>query len=539
MNRRVIASVIALMVVLAACGGGASPSAETTTTAGSGETTTTASGTEETTATAGETGGNEDRELRFALTLVPKGPSHDPMMTTYSNPEMASLYDGLTAMDPETLELVPGLATSWEQIEPTVWQFKLREGVTFHNGEAFTAEDVKFSWDRMADPDSGALQIAQMGYMDSVEVVDDFTVNIITKDAYSPLPAVVRTHLRIVPKDLVEEIGPEAFAASPVGTGPYTFVEWIPDQQITHEANEDYWGGAPEIKRVVYISAPEASTRVSMLLAGEADIIETVLDTDVPRIEDGGFDLVRAETGYINYVSINALAEPFDDVRVRQAMNYAVDVETIISAVLGGNATVLPISNSSTFIGHDPTLTPYPYDPDRARALLAEAGYGEPGSIPEQVIEVGQGRQPFNVDVSQAIAGYLTDVGIPTRVEVLESAIQFERYAGGEASSLAFNGMTSFALHSAHIFSLMFLDGSRGSQYFDTTNTNDLVVAGNAEMDPAEQARIYSELQQIVLEEAPHIFLYQTIDLLAKTPDLEWSGPLPTRELPLATARFR
>lgn len=477
-------------------------------------------------------------ELRVAMAVMPKGPSMDPMMTTYSNPEMANLFDGLTALDADG-ELVPGLATAWEAVEPTRWRFTLREGVTFHNGEEFTAEDVVYSYERMADPANESTQITQMAYLAGVELVDDYTVDILTQRPYAPLPAAIRAQLKIVPMDLIEEIGNEAFAAAPVGTGPYEFVEWIPDERIVHVANEDYWGGAPEIKKITYLSAPEASTRASMLLAGEADLIEAVLDTDIPRFESAeGVEVIRAETAYINYISMNALAAPFDDERVRQAANLAVDVETIISSVLGSNGTLLPISNSTNHTGFDESLTPYPYDPDRARELLAEAGYGEEGSIPPQVIEVGQGRQPYNVDVAQAVAGYLTEVGIPTTVEVLESAQQFERYAGGQASSLAYNGMTSFALDSDSIFTLMFADGSRGAQYFDTSDTNDLVFAGQAETDPEARQVIYDELQQIVFDQAPHLFLFQTIDVYAASSDLNWDGPLATREMPFATASF-
>ncbi|WP_214106240.1 ABC transporter substrate-binding protein [Acrocarpospora catenulata] len=485
----------------------------------------------------GEETGEARNELRVAMAVMPKGPSLDPMLTTYGNPEMANLYDGLTAIDADG-RIVPGLATEWKSVDPTTWRFTLRKGVRFHNGEEFTADDVVYSFERMKDPANESTQVTQMAYLAGVKKVDDYTVDLITAQPYAPLPAAVRVQLRIVPKDYIEKVGNAAFAKAPVGTGPYKFVEWVQDQRIVHAANENYWAGAPKIKKITYLSAPEASTRTSMLLAGEADLIEAVLDTDVKRIESAsGKQIVRADTAYINYIGINALKPPFDDVWVRQAMNYAVDVETIINSVLGGNGTLLPISNSTNHAGFDPELKPYPYDPDRAKALLAEVGLG--ANIPPQVIEVGQGRQPYNAEVAQAVAGYLTEVGIPTTVKVMESAAQFERYVGGKADSLAYNGMTSFALDSDAIFTLMFTDGSRGSQYFDTSKTSDLALKGQGAADPAKRAEIYRELQQIIREEAPHIFLFQTIDVYAASDRLVWDGPVATREMPFATAYFK
>lgn len=474
-------------------------------------------------------------ELRFGRVLMPRGPSLDPMATTYGDPEFTNLYDALTDIGRDG-NSKPALATEWKNLDPLTWEFKLRQGVKFHNGDPFTADDVQYSLQRIQDPANKATRAPSLNMLKEIQVVAPDTVRVITAQPYSPLPSQMAS-LKIVPSKLVKQMGNEAFAAKPVGTGPFKFVEWVKADHISHVANSDYWGGAPGVGKITYYSAPEASTRVAKLLNNEVDLIETVLDADIPRIKaDSKLKILEPETNYNNYLSINSFQKPWDDKRVRQAMNYAVDMDTIIAKVLGGHGIRVNSTIAHTNFGYDKSIKPFPYDPAKAKQLLAEAGYGS-GNFPPQVIDVGQGRQPYNQDVSEAIAGYFTAAGMPTKVNVMESAASFEKYTSGKAGLMYFAQYTEGEDADANL-GLNFHSKQRGL-YYHTPQLDAMIDAAKAEFDLQKRKQMYSDITKLLMDEGAVVFLYDLIDVYGSKANLEWDGPMSSRIMPMQSARFK
>ncbi len=535
MHRRglVVGALLALALTAAACGssGGDGTGTGSAGSGGAGATSPAGGG-------GGETSGGSSAptELRVAMALMPKGPSLDPMLNTYSNPEFTNIYDALTQLDSKG-QIQPDLATEWKNVNPTTWEFTLRSNVTFQNGEEFTADDVKYSFDRIKDPANKSPKAVQISEVSEVKVVNPTTVQIITDEPDAALPAGL-TLVQIVPKDLIEKIGNEAFAQHPVGTGPFKFVEWVKDSRIVLEANKDYWAGPPGVDKVTFLSAPEASTRVAMLMNGEADLVEQILNTDVPRIEaDSNLQIIKGESTYTNYIAINTHKEPFTDVRVRQAMAYAIDMDTIIKNITGGNGSRINISISHLDFGYNKDLPPRPYDPDKAKQLLAEAGYGPGGkAFPPIKIDVGTGRQPYNISITQAIAGYWTDAGMPASVNVMESAAEFEKYVSGKAT-LIYNGTRSNSADAGEKFSLIYYSKARGF-YWSTPEMDKMVLEAAAEMDPAKRAAMYQEMSQIVYDAVPDIPILDTIDVFGASAKLAWDGEAADGSIPLWSAKM-
>ncbi len=247
------------------------------------------------------------------------------------------MFDSLYHRDND-MQIIPWLATSLENPDELTWRFHLREGVKFHNGNDFKANDVKFTIERLMEEDS---VWNAANFVDRVEVVDDFTVDIITQDPFAAfMTRLVLWHM--TDEEYFNEVGEEGVLESPVGTGPYEFVEWVKDERVVLEANEDYWGGAPNIETIIFTPIPENATRLAALEAGDVDIVTEVPPEYIDQPGEG-VEIATVPGTRAFYLGMNVNVEPFDDVRVRQAMNYAVDVDSIIEFVLNGLAR--PIDN--------------------------------------------------------------------------------------------------------------------------------------------------------------------------------------------------
>lgn len=401
-------------------------------------------------------------------------------------------------------ETIPWLATSWESLDPVTWRIQLREGVEFHNGEAFNAEAVAFTIEAYNASEGEGRPFYQ--YIDHTEIVDDHTIDIVTKEQNAVTPETLAL-MFVLPPQYYEEVGPEGFSNRPVGTGPFVFEEWRKGVRILVKANPDYWNGAPEIDEVVFEHAPEAATRVSRLLTGEADIISNLPTEMVDQVRDSDSAAVESVPSLRKIMVEFYLEEPpFDDVRVRRAANYAIDKDALIEQVLGGFAerrkgVILP-----GWIGYNPdALNSYDYNPDRARELLAEAGYGD-GVTVDFWYPIG--RYMKDEEVSEAIAGMLAEVGIDTRMH------------GSDIMSLV-NQIHTQTLSGMHFFSVAPLYNdpdylwrahfwSEGlNQYAVDETTDRLIAEGVRTNDREERAAIYQELEQYIVNEfVPWIFLY-------------------------------
>ena len=332
-----------------------------------------------------------------------------------------NVFDHLVRRFVKSGQLVhePGLATSWTNVNPTTWEFKLRSGVKFHNGEDFNAEAVKFSIERVLNPDQKARWRWAFADIERVEVVDPLTVRIVTKVPFPTLITNLAFCMPIVPPKYVREKGDSQVATNPVGTGPFKFVRWRKDDALVLEANESYWRGSPKIKTLIFRPIPDESTRVAALSTGEVDIARGVPPSLVKQIVDNPRTRVAKVPSALNiHVILDTLKEgPLRDKRVRQAINYGVDKEGIIKSILEGNGGAVGGPLTPVMFGFAVDVKPYPYDPERAKRLLAEAGFPQGISL---TLNSPNGRYLKDKEVNEAIAGQLSKIGVRTQVAVHE-----------------------------------------------------------------------------------------------------------------------
>jgi peptide/nickel transport system substrate-binding protein len=459
---------------------------------------------------APELGGPVRDKDTLVVAVHKAAPTLDPLIDSVNYFETDQVFDFLIAQDAD-LNPIPGLATEWERIDDVTYIFKLREGVTFHNGEEFTCEDVRFSLDHMKDPETQSRRwTVWFNRVQEYECVDDFTLQLTTT---SPAPSFIYdfAKLQVVPADTYQEMGGDQFGVAPVGTGPYKLIEWVQGSHATFEVNEDYWAGVPPIKNLEIRIVVEPATRVALLLSGEVDWIFEVPTSEADIIKQiPGFGVSIGPTTNMMFVGMNAFKEPFTDVRVRQAMNYAVDWDTIIETVLDGYAYRNASSAGSKLVGYDPDLAPYPYDPDKARELLAEAGY--PDGF-EALFDGPVGRYVRDREVAEAVAGYLNEVGITTQMNLNEWGTFWSRFLGLEIPGfylLGCGGSSDFDLCNR----LHFHSQVRGI-YYNSPEVDALLDDESTTMDPEERLeKIYALLAKIQ-DEAPWIFGYDSPVIVA------------------------
>ena len=448
---------------------------------------------------------------------------------------LLNIYDTLLVRDKD-LKISPWLATSYKLINPTTWEFKLRQGVKFTNGEEFDAEAAKFSLERVANPANNFRQTA-LRPIDHVEVKDKYTIHIITKKPFPVLDAHLCLRGAMLPPKYFKEHDKAFLARNPVGTGPYKFVRWVKDDRIEFEANEQWWKGAPAIKTLIFRPIPEETTRMSALQTGEVDIATNVPPHLVKEIKNNAKVTVSSapsvRTIFMPIYTVQCersegawdCRKPFPgptaNRKVRQAINYAVDVDALIKNVLEGQAIRIATPLTAKHFGHDPKVKAYPFDPTKAKKLLAEAGY--PNGI-DIVLHAPNGRYPKDKEVAEAVAGQLTTAGIRTQLKVYEWTTYMNNIAyahGGGPIWLIGWGNTTW--DADNTFTNMFKTGELLANYWNS-DFNALLEDGQTTMDPKKRIEIYSKVERLFLEDAPAISLYQQIDNYGVNRKLNWTA---------------
>jgi len=436
------------------------------------------------------------------------------------------IFDTLLRRNIKTLQLEGNLAESWRTVNETTWQFKLKRGVKFHNGEPFDAAAVKFSVERMLNPKQAAPGRTSIATIDHVDIVDAYTVNVITRAPFPLLPVRMSPGhcgtVGIVPPKYLAQVGDAGFAVKPVGTGPYKFVEWVKDERLVLEANKDYHRGAPAIERLVFRPVPELTTRGAALLSGQADLVSDIPPDQTGKIQGSGTAHVEVSTlgGFVIMVKMTnyLMPGPWQDARVRKAINYAIDMDTIIKTVLEGYGQVLGVPLEKEAFGFNPNIKWYGYDPERAKALLREAGYA--GGF-EMTLHAPNRRYMNDIEVMQAMAQMLGKVGIKAKVEVWEQSIYTTKWRKREllpAYMTAWGGAGVFdgdlltsSLHSKSALAI-----------FKNEALDKMLEDAQATSDPERRKAIYFKAQELIYEEAPIIKAYQQAHIFGVSNRLDW-----------------
>lgn len=504
-------AVLMMATMLAGCSGGASSSTPASASASA----------------ASGTSSNDSTTLTLAINadILTTDPQALNNGTTTS--VLYNVFSNLVKYD-DAGEIVMDLAESYELLEDQVtWEFKIREDAVFHDGTPVTAEDVAWSLTRVMTDESSSDYMNFSPLAEAV-AVDDYTVHVVSDDPYPiMLQLLCKGGAAVLPKAYFEENGEEAWLANPIGSGPYQLTEYVKDDHVTLVPFADYYGEQnPDWEEIIFRVVPESSTRVGELIAGNVDAVNMVIPTEWERVNGNeGTAVVNGPSTRVYQLALKTDKGPTADLRVRQAIDLAIDDQTIVDTILQGAGTPMLTRVPSGVNGCNEDLVgKYNYDPERAKELLAEAGYPDGFSMK---IEAPTGRYTMDAEISQAIVAMLSQVGITVDLQLLESSAYSNVFSAHSAED---GFMTCFGLG--------FFDASYGMIGYFGVNTSgesnwnnqeyiDMYYEAEFNMNEEERTQLFQEMQQMVADEVPYAIIcqidnsYGVKDSITMTPRLD------------------
>ena len=399
----------------------------------------------------------------------------------------------------------PLLAESYQQLNDKDWEFTIRQGVKFHDGSEMTVEDVKYSLDRAINSNYVSYIV---NFIESVEITGENTIVIHCKEPYAPiLNNLSMPFSAIVPKAYIEEKGEEYFQLHPIGTGPYKLVEWNPGESVKLEAFEDYFGDKAKTKNLVMKVIPEAAQRVIALETGEVDIAYNIEANNLAQVKDNP-DLVTLDepsmTCYNYFFNLNKPDSPIADLRVRQAICHAVDCDLIIETILNGTGIPATSMIAPSVAGYV-EAPKYEYDLEKAKALMAEAGYADGFSL---IMVVNDSQQ--RIEISQVVQSMLKEINIDVEIRSYEQATYINAMNEGE-HDMAFSAWITSTGDADYTYMPCYHStqwGKPGNRsFFANEKADELIMAGRSESDIEKRKAIYKELNQIIYENCTQLFM--------------------------------
>ena len=485
--------------------------------------------------------------------LVAEPVNLDPAQVTDLNSNRVGrrVVATLVTFPDESTQIVPGLAESWTVSKDGLrYTFKLRRGVAFHDGSPFNAEAVKFSIERQINPEHPFNKLGKypfanffFGNVKAVEVVDDATVEFVLKEPRASFLAVLTAGAAsIVSPTAVRKLGAD-YPSQPVGTGPFKFVSWERGQRVVLEKNPTYWRYPVKVERVVYRPIVEDQARLTELLTGGLDLIVGTPPDSVPQLEGNPkVTLLRQVGANVWYLGINNQKKPLDDRRVRQALNYAVNKEAIVRDVLKGTGSLSRGPVLPGTWGAETGLKPYPYDPERARQLLAEAGYPNGFATTMWVPESGSGMQS-PVAMATVIQSNLKAVGVNVALQTFEWGAYLAKLRTKEQELFALSWMAGNEDPDMVMFPLLHSsqwtpDGPNRALYKNGA-FDELLRQARLTTDQARRAQLYREAQRILMDDPPWIFIDHEIQTAAHARRVQGFKLHPSFDLRVETISLR
>ena len=494
----VFAATLAAAMMLTACGGGAATTA----------TTAAATTAEETTTAEATTVATEAKIIKDEIVVAYN--SDVVSMDPQNQSDVASgliirhIFNRLMSISDDG-ELGMDLVESYEMVDDTTYRFKIKEGVKFHDGSDLTTADVKFTLERAKTMSS---TISSASHIDEIIVDSDheFTLKLT-----APYPAILyvlgNMNFSIVPEHIINEQGAEAFAANPIGSGPFKFVEWEPLDHWTIERNDEYVDGPAFASKITVKVVPEAGNRCINLETGEADIALRLSEIDVPNVENNPDLIAHAEVGAsIEFMGMNCENEYFDDVRVRQAVNYAINKQEIVDTILEGRGEPANTYVGKTIPSYNPDQEDYPFDIAKAKELMAEAGYEDGFDVKITV------NGDVRTRTATLIQAQLAEIGIDVEIETLEWGTYLDQLKTGELDMYIL-GWSNSTIDPDRSFSTLFPSdqcGYDGNNYtfFKNTEVDKLIAEAAVNTDHEARMKQYQKLQSVLMEQAPWVPLF-------------------------------
>lgn len=414
-------------------------------------------------------------------------------------------YENLLIKNTFTGEFEPVLAESWEPINDRTFRFHIRQGVKAHNGAEFTAHDVKFTIDRGI---ASALKSYCWGVFDgdACVVIDDYTIDIATKEPFGPMLEYLTNNAALmVSQSAVEAQGEEAYGRNPDGaTGPYKFVEWVSGDRIVLERNENYWGEQPYFDRLVLRNITDDTTRALSLESGDIDIC-----IDVPGAQLAGLkevptvDLLTIPSYTITYMGLNCAHEPLNDVRVRKALRYALDLDNMVKIAFSGTATTADGPYTSALSCYRPPKDgeSYEYDVEKAKALLAEAGYADGFEI-----NLWANENQVRIDLCEMIQNAWAQIGVKANVQIMEFGTYLEKTANGEHDCYIL-GFVSAGDDGDYLHDMFHSTKgyTNNRQAYKNPAYDEAIDSARVSSDQAFRQEMFEEVQSIIRNDLPWI----------------------------------
>lgn len=448
-------------------------------------------------------------------------------------------------------EIVPHLAESYDvSADGRVWTLRLRRGVTFHDGTPFNAEAVKYNIERIIDPANAVTFAFLINSITEVRVVDEYTVQLVTDEPFAPMiNHLTHSSTGMQSPTAIERFGDD-YALNPVGTGPFVFKEWVAGDHITLARNDNYWGSPAQVDEVVFRVVPEDGPRMLMVQTGEAHVavrvppeMEDLLNRD-PNIEVMRTPSVRViYVAFNNYQRADQPRNPFTDVRVRRAVNYAVDNEAINQFILDGVGRALDAPIAPGVFGYQP-VGRYDYDPVKARQLLAEAGY--PNGFQTQLY-APTGRYLKDIEIAEAIQAQLAEVGIMAEIVTMEWATYLD-VTGQQADvnpapmiMLGWGTVTGDADYGLYplFHTSQWVPGGSSRSFYSNPAVDELLELARTNPNPGIRQATYREAMSMIMQDAPWLFLHAEVQLTAVRSEVEGVVVHPTERIMAHGARFR
>jgi peptide/nickel transport system substrate-binding protein len=404
-------------------------------------------------------------------------------------------------------QLKPMLAESWRAVDPLTWEFKLRKGVKFHDGTPFTSEVLKFTLERILDKGYNSLQATYWVPVTSMATPDDATFVIKTEKPMGVMPYTMALTTPVLPN-----VGKNSaqFPAKPIGTGPFKFVEWRKDDRVVMEANPDYWGGPPKLKQVIIRSIPELSTRMAALERGEVDVVLEIVPEDVRRLRGrNDLDILNVETFRTSWLWMNGQRKPFTDLKVRQAVQHAINMDEIVSSILAGIGVKARAPIAPKVFGFNPNLPPYQDNQQRAKDLLKEAGF--PNGFECGVSGIGaRGGYARSGDVAEVVVAQLEQVGIKAK-PVVEDPATANKNLLELNWDMTFAGATAVTGDADNGMARLYFTAAKRNGW-GSEEVDKLLTIGRESTDQQVRLKAYQDAQAILWREGPSYWMYHSLD---------------------------
>jgi len=453
----------------------------------------------------------------------------DPQLGTdipSANVYYGKIYEGLVTQD-KNMNIMPVLATSWKQVNSTTWDFNLRQGVKFQDGTPFNAQAVIATFQRIEDPKTASPRASLFKMIKSMKAINDYKVEFVTKYPFAPMLANLSHYSAgIISPAAIQKYG-NNLGQHPVGTGPFSFQSWTPGSAITLVRNDSYWGPKPTLQKVVFQVVPEDATRLAMLQTNQVQLDDTVSPDDLSQLKNStSVNLVETPGLGNDYLGFNLKIKPYDNVKVRQAIAMALDKSSIVQGVWNGVGSVANGPMGPMVFGYDANLPSYAYDLNKAKQLMAQAGFANGFNT-----TLWTNNDPSREKLAEVIQSQLKGIGVNIQIKTMDWAAYLAATGQGNGDGmylLGWSNMTGDADYNQYFLFDTEAEGNTGNRsFYSNPQVDKLIQEGRLETNPTKRLAIYAQAQQIEVQDAPMVFLHNSTFLTATTSNVKgyWMSP--------------